>query len=144
LARYALQGLASTAKAKKITLQVDLQEKLPLVHGDPIRLRQVIANLLENALKYTPPGGRVVLDAHVEDDQIIICISDTGPGIPPADQPYLFDKFFRASNVPEEARGTGLGLSIVKSIVEQHDGRIWVESVLGKGATFTVVLPVSS
>jgi two-component system NtrC family sensor kinase len=144
LARYALQGLASTAKAKKITLQVDLQEKLPLVHGDPIRLRQVIANLLENALKYTPPGGRVVLDAHVEDDQIIICISDTGPGIPPADQPYLFDKFFRASNVPEEARGTGLGLSIVKSIVEQHDGRIWVESELGKGATFTVVLPVSS
>jgi len=144
LARYALQGLASTAKAKQITLQVDLQEKLPLVHGDPIRLRQVIANLLENGLKYTPPGGRVVLDAREEDEQIIICISDTGPGIPPADQPYLFDKFFRASNVPEEARGTGLGLSIVKSIVEQHDGRIWVESELGKGATFTVVLPVSN
>jgi len=144
LARYALQGLASMAKAKQITLQVDLQEKLPLVHGDPIRLRQVMANLLENALKYTPPGGRVVLEAHEEDDQIILCISDTGPGIPPADQPYLFDKFFRASNVPEEARGTGLGLSIVKSIVEQHNGRIWVESVLGKGATFTVVLPVSN
>jgi len=144
LARYALQGLASMAKAKQITLQVDLQEKLSSVHGDPIRLRQVIANLLENALKYTPPGGRVVLGIHEEDGQIIMRISDTGPGIPPADQPYLFDKFFRASNVPEEERGTGLGLSIVKSIVEQHRGRIWAESELGKGATFTVVLPVSN
>ena len=143
LAQYALQGLASMANAKQITLQVDLQEKLPVIHGDPIRLRQVIANLLENALKYTPPGGRVVLEAHEEDEQVILCISDTGPGIPPADQPYLFDKFFRASNVPEEARGTGLGLSIVKSIVEQHNGRIWAESELGKGTTFTVVLPVS-
>ena len=143
LARYALQGLASMAKEKKITLQVELQERLPLIYGDPVRIRQVIANLLENALKYTPSGGRVLLKAHEEDDQIIMSVSDTGPGIPPGDLPYLFDKFFRASNVPEEARGTGLGLSIVKSIVEQHNGRIWAESELGKGATFTVVLPIS-
>jgi signal transduction histidine kinase len=68
-------------------------------------------------------------------------VSDTGPGIPPADQPYLFDKFFRASNVPESVPGTGLGLSIVKSIVDNHRGRIWVDSTLGAGTTFTVVLP---
>jgi signal transduction histidine kinase len=68
-------------------------------------------------------------------------VSDNGPGIPPADQPYLFDKFFRASNTPEEVTGTGLGLSIVKSIVDNHHGRIWVDSKVGEGSTFTVVLP---
>ncbi|HHH81705.1 MAG TPA: ATP-binding protein, partial [Chloroflexi bacterium] len=98
-------------------------------------------NLLENAIKYTPTGGRVCLEAGAEGDQIILQVSDTGPGIPPADQPYLFDKFFRASNIPNDAPGTGLGLSIVKSIVEQHNGRIWVDSRLGEGTTFTVVLP---
>ena len=68
-------------------------------------------------------------------------VKDTGPGIPPAEQPYLFDKFFRASNVPDDVSGTGLGLSIVKSIVDSHHGRIWVDSALGKGSRFTVVLP---
>jgi signal transduction histidine kinase len=101
----------------------------------------MIGNLLENAIKYTPKGGEVSLSAAVEGDQIILKVRDTGPGIPPADQPYLFDKFFRASNVVGRTPGTGLGLSIVKSIVDHHDGRIWVDSALNKGTTFTVVLP---
>jgi signal transduction histidine kinase len=101
----------------------------------------MIANLLENAIKYTPEGGEVKLEASAEDDQVILKVSDTGPGIPPSDQPYLFDKFFRASNVPDDSTGTGLGLSIVKSIVEQHQGRIWLDSEIGIGTTFTVVLP---
>jgi len=72
---------------------------------------------------------------------VILRISDSGPGIPAADQAYIFDKFYRGSNVPEDSGGTGLGLSIVKSIVDNHQGRIWVDSQLGQGTTFTVVLP---
>ncbi len=141
LARYAVEGLRSSAETRRLKLEIDLPEDLPMVSGDPIRLRQMIGNLLENAIKYTPEGGEVSLSAAAEGDQIILKVRDTGPGIPPADQPYLFDKFFRASNVVDRTPGTGLGLSIVKSIVDHHDGRIWVESALNKGTTFTVVLP---
>jgi two-component system NtrC family sensor kinase len=77
----------------------------------------------------------------VEGEQIILQVSDNGPGIPLTDQPYIFDKFYRASNAPAEAHGTGLGLAIVKSIVENHQGRIWVDSTPGQGSKFTVVLP---
>lgn len=141
LARYAVEGLRASAETRGLVLETELPEDLPLVSGDPIRLRQMIGNLLDNAIKYTPKGGTVGIRVAVEGDQIILKVFDTGPGIPPADQPYLFDKFFRASNVADRTPGTGLGLSIVKSIVDHHDGRIWVESALGKGTTFTVVLP---
>lgn len=115
-----------------------------MILGAPIRLRQMIGNLLDNAIKYTPSGGWVEIEAKAEGDQVILTVSDNGPGIPAADQPYLFDKFFRASNTPQDLPGTGLGLSIVKSIVDSHDGRVWVDSVLGEGTTFTVVLPTLS
>jgi signal transduction histidine kinase/DNA-binding response OmpR family regulator len=141
LARYAVEGLRGSAETKEITLEVDLQEFTPLVNGDPVRLRQMIGNLLDNAIKYTPEHGIVSLTVEAEGDQVILQIRDTGVGIPQADQPFLFDKFFRANNVPEDLPGTGLGLSIVKSIVDNHGGRIWVDSKLGEGATFTVVLP---
>lgn len=141
LARYAVEGLRAAAETRGLQMRVDLPEDLPLVSGDPIRLRQMIGNLLENAIKYTPKDGQVTITASSEGDQVILKVSDTGPGIPPADQPYLFDKFFRASNVADRSPGTGLGLSIVKSIVDHHNGRIWVDSSLGKGTTFTVVLP---
>jgi two-component system NtrC family sensor kinase len=140
LARYAIEGLRGSAEAKEITLEVDLQEHAPLVNGDPVRLRQMIGNLLDNAIKYTPEKGVVHLKVEVEGDQVILRISANGMGIPQADQPYLFDKFFRAGNIPEDLPGTGLGLSIVKSIVDNHGGRIWVDSKLGEGTTFTVVL----
>lgn len=141
LARYAVEGLRARAETKEIELELQLPDDLPLVTGDPIRLRQMLGNLLENAIKYTPAGGRVRLDADEEGDQVILHVTDTGPGIPPGDQPYLFDKFFRGSNVSPDAPGTGLGLSIVKSIVDHHDGRIWVDSKPGEGTRFTVVLP---
>lgn len=141
LTHYALDGIRNALIAKGLRLETKLQDSLPFVYGDPIRLRQMVGNLIENAMKYTPPGGSVYVEAEAEAGQLILRIRDTGPGIPPQDQPYLFDKFFRASNTPEDAPGTGLGLSIVKSIVDQHDGRIWVESELGQGSTFTVVLP---
>jgi two-component system NtrC family sensor kinase len=141
LARYAVEGLRGAADTKGLTLEIDLPEDVVLVHGDPVRLRQMVGNILDNAIKYTPEGGTIHLSVHHEGDQVILRVSDTGLGIPPSDQPYLFDKFFRATNVPEDMAGTGLGLSIVHSIVDNHRGRIWVDSKLGVGTTFTVVLP---
>jgi signal transduction histidine kinase len=111
--------------------------------GNPIQLRQMVDNLLDNALKYTPEGGKIKLGLQQDGNQLIMQISDTGSGIPPLDLPYIFDKFYRASNAPMDTPGTGLGLSIVKSIVDNHQGRIWVDSTLEKGTNVTVVLPVA-
>jgi signal transduction histidine kinase/DNA-binding response OmpR family regulator len=144
LAKYAVEGLRGAAEREGVELVVDLPDELPMVTGDPIRLRQMIGNLIENAIKYTPQGGTVTIDANSEGDQVILRVQDTGLGIPPADQPYLFDKFFRASNIPDDTPGTGLGLSIVKSIVDSHNGRIWVNSRQGEGTTFTIVLPTAT
>jgi two-component system NtrC family sensor kinase len=141
LARYALDGLRSAAEVKQQKVETVLPDDLPMVRGDPYRLRQMIGNLVDNAIKYTPAGGQIVVAAVVEGDQVILRVSDSGPGIPAADQPYIFDRFFRASNVPDDTGGTGLGLAIVKSIVDTHQGRIWVDSELGRGTIFTVVLP---
>jgi two-component system NtrC family sensor kinase len=112
------------------------------LRGNPIRLRQMLDNLIGNAIKYTPEGGEITVELEEQSDQVIARISDTGPGIPPADQPHIFEKFYRASNVPKGVGGSGLGLAIVKSIVDNHHGRIWVESVVGHGTTFVVVLPI--
>jgi signal transduction histidine kinase/DNA-binding response OmpR family regulator len=138
---YALDSLRSRAAEKSQKLIEDIPENLPQVLGNPIRLRQVASNLILNAIKYTPEGGSVTINARAEGNQIILQVIDNGIGIPPADQPYIFDKFYRASNLPTNVPGTGLGLAIVKSIVENHLGRIWVESTLGQGTTFTIVLP---
>lgn len=139
-----VDGLRSHYTEKAQSLELDFQDSLPLVQGNPLRLRQLFENLLSNAIKYTPAAGAIGVQARAEGGQIIIRVRDTGVGIPPADQPYIFDKLYRASNVPEESSGTGLGLSIVKSIVESHRGRIWADSTLGEGTTFTVVLPTMS
>jgi two-component system NtrC family sensor kinase len=139
--RYAADGMHARAELKHQTLQVEVPDDLPRVFGNPPRLRQMLSNLMDNAIKYTPPGGQVFVRARVENDLIIVTVSDSGVGIPASDQPYIFDKFFRASNARQDYSGTGLGLSIVKSIVENHDGRIWVDSAPDKGTTFTIVLP---
>jgi signal transduction histidine kinase len=85
----------------------------------------------------------VSVSADVEQNQIILQVGDTGIGIPSLDLPYIFDKFYRASNASGEMVGTGLGLAIVKSIVDNHQGRVWVDSTVGKGTTFTIVLPLN-
>ena len=142
IVRYTVESMQNKAGVKDQILKAEIPEGLPHVLGNPVRLRQLVANLLENAITFTPPGGEINVLAGAEDGQIILRVSDNGIGIPPADQPYVFDKFYRGSNAPPESPGVGLGLSIVKSIVESHRGRIWVESTLGQGTTFTVVLPV--
>lgn len=141
--QYAIEGLHNRFDGKDLNLSVEIPENLPPVLGNPIRLRQMVANMLGNAIKYTPARGHISIRALSKDGQIILEMKDDGPGISPADLPHIFDKFYRGSNVALEIPGTGLGLSIVKSIVENHRGRIWVDSIPGKGACFTVVLPVA-
>jgi two-component system NtrC family sensor kinase len=95
-----------------------------------------------NAIKYSHTNGEIYISIHAEGDQVILQVTDQGPGIPPADQPRIFDKFYRGTNVDSGIEGSGLGLAIVKNIVESHQGRIWVESAIGKGSSFFIVLPV--
>ena len=141
--RYSLETVGGQISEKHLNMHLDLPMNIPPIRGNPIRLRQVLDNLVGNAIKYTPEGGEITIQMEVQDEQVIFRISDNGPGIPPADQPHIFEKFYRASNVPKGVGGSGLGLAIVKSIVDSHQGRIWVESLLGKGSTFTVVLPLT-
>jgi signal transduction histidine kinase len=122
-------------------VQTQISPALPALRANPVRLRQVFDNLVGNAIKYSNDHGAVAVVMQAEDDQIIMQVTDNGPGIPPKDQAHIFDKFYRASNVSSKS-GSGLGLAIVKSIVEAHQGRVWVESVVGKGSSFFVVLPV--
>lgn len=143
LARYAVEGMRAAAEAKGLSLHADLPDSLPMVWGAPIRLRQMIGNLIDNAIKYTPGGGKVTVAAKQESQQVILTVEDTGVGVPPEEQPYLFDKFYRASNAPADLQGTGLGLSIVKSIVDNHGGRVWIDSQPGEGTVFNVVLPTA-
>jgi PAS domain S-box-containing protein len=140
--RYTLDTLGGQIADKHQNLHLNLPMDIPQMRGNPIRLRQMLDNLIGNAIKYTPENGDINIDLEVESEQVILRISDTGPGIPPGDQPHIFEKFYRASNVPKGVGGSGLGLAIVKSIVDNHLGRIWVESLLGQGSTFTVVLPL--
>jgi two-component system, OmpR family, phosphate regulon sensor histidine kinase PhoR len=139
--RFTLDNLGHQIQDKKQDMQVNIAENLPVLRGNPIRLRQLMDNLLVNAVKYTPVGGKITVDLRAEADQIIFEVADTGVGIPSADQVHIFEKFSRASNAPKGTPGTGLGLAIVKSIVDNHEGRIWVESVVDKGTKFIVVLP---
>ena len=141
--RFTLDNLAQQIEDKHLELQTEIAPGLPILHGNSLRLRQVMDNLLVNAIKYTPERGRIKVSMRSESGQIIFEVADTGIGIPPIDQPHIFDKFFRAENAPADVPGSGLGLSIVKSIVENHHGRTWVESVYGHGSKFVVVLPIS-
>jgi two-component system NtrC family sensor kinase len=140
LVYHTIDSLRPRLEEKDLHLDVDVPEELPPILGNPIRMRQMLTNLIGNAFKYTQAKGEICVSARAQGGQIILQISDNGPGIPLADQPYIFDKFYRASNVSGES-GTGLGLAIVKSIVENHQGRIWVDSTPGHGSKFTVVLP---
>jgi len=143
IVQYSIDSLEGSVIEKELHLTVDLPEKTEKVFGDPTRLRQMIDNLLGNAIRYTPRNGEIRVSLQSEIDQVILQVKDTGPGIPPSDQPYIFDKFYRASNIDADIPGSGLGLAIVKTIVENHQGRVWVDSTLGQGSTFTVVFPVA-
>jgi signal transduction histidine kinase len=118
---------------------------VPALVGDRLRLYQVLENLVSNALKFTPQGGSVEIKTTTEGESVLIEVADNGIGIPIADQPRLFERFFRSSAATDQAiPGTGLGLAIVKAIVEAHNGRITVVSAEGHGTTFRVELPIAA
>ena len=131
--KLALETLEGQFRLNDQTLQLDVGKDLPELHANPIRLRQLLDNLLGNAAKYSPSGSTIRVSIQDEDSWIILSVADEGPGIPQSEQGRIFEKFYRASNVPDQTKGTGLGLAIVKSIVDSHQGRIWVESVDGQG-----------
>lgn len=142
----AVEDLRSQANQKNIVLGVTPQtEILPKVIADPIRLNEVITNLVSNAINYTRPNGKVEVSIKISPNDITTTISDNGVGIPSEAIPHLFSKFFRVSNVLQQAnKGTGLGLYISKSIIEKLHGKIWVESEPGKGSRFSFTLPIAT
>jgi two-component system phosphate regulon sensor histidine kinase PhoR len=142
IVQKSLEGQANHAELKKQTLEGQITPGLPLVLGNPLRLGQAISNLISNAVKYTPEGGRISATVTMEDTKVIVKIADDGIGISQEDIHHIFEKFYRVDRPETEGIvGSGLGLSIVKTIIEKHGGRIWVESEMGKGTTFAVVLP---
>ena len=129
---------------KDLALVIDSAPGLPPVRGDSARLREVLQNLLDNAVQYTPAGGRITVSAAAEDGGVVISVADTGIGIPKADQERIFERFYRVDAVrSREVGGTGLGLAIARHLVEAHGGRLTVESEVGRGSTFSVFLPAA-
>ena len=135
-------AVESLADEKKLALRIEVPNNLPVGRGDERRLTQVLLNLVGNAIKFTDQG-EVAIKASATNGAYTLSVCDTGPGIPPADQAKIFEEFQQAdSSATKKKGGTGLGLSIARRIVELHGGRMWVESEVGKGATFSINLPV--
>jgi signal transduction histidine kinase len=138
----AVELYADVAEDKGVTLHAEPCDGLSIL-ADRNRMRQVVGNLVDNAVKYTPVGGRIDLLARVEGDLVAVDVRDTGEGIAEHDLPYIWDRLYRADR-SRSARGLGLGLSLVRAIVHAHKGRVEVHSTLGQGSTFTVNLPAST
>jgi PAS domain S-box-containing protein len=136
--------LRTQATQKDVELSLELPKDLPHhIDADPALFHQAVYNLVENAIKYTPEGGQVFVRVHISGEDLVFEIQDTGIGISAEDMPRLFEKFYRGKAREARARvGTGLGLAIVRSIAERHGGRVWVESVEGKGSTFYLQIPI--
>lgn len=131
------------ALEKDLRISVNLQERLPDIAADRRRLAEVLQNLLDNAIQYTSPGGQIMLSASADAGEVRFTVSDTGIGIPQADQPRIFERFYRVDAArSREVGGTGLGLAIAKHLVEAHGGRIWVESEVGQGSQFYFTVPI--
>lgn len=141
LVQESLEVVRAQAESKEIKLETEIDPSLTPVHGDRKILKQLLLNLLTNAIKYSPPESVVTVVLRSEGNEVLMEVRDTGRGISPEDQKRLFQRFFRAGNAQDEVQGTGLGLVIAKRIAESHEGSISVESTLGKGSTFTVRLP---
>lgn len=141
LVRDAVEILRPQAAARELELTAELEPGLPRVLVDPARVQQLIANLVGNAIKFTPHGGSISVTAETEDSAVRVAITDTGQGIPAENLPHVFGHFWQANKA--DRRGIGLGLAIAKGIVEAHGGRIWVKSRQGEGSSFFFTLPLA-
>lgn len=124
----------------KHTINVDFPEDYPIILGDEDRIAQVMYNLLSNAIKYAP-GGDICISGEVREDKVIVCVRDQGPGIAPGDIPYIFKRFYRADDAQRKTQGAGLGLYLSRSVIEAHDGEIWVDPGTNDGSRICFSLP---
>ncbi len=143
-------SLRPQADTKSIQIEVDVPESLPEVYGDPEKVEQILTNLIGNAIKFSPEGGNILINAKIHSterggdfgDRVAVSVKDTGIGIPPEHLEAIFEKFHQVEgSLHRSVSGTGLGLAITKGLVEAHQGKIWVESDMGRGSTFTFTLP---
>jgi len=131
------------AGQKQVAINIQAPAGLPEINADPDRMMQVMSNLVDNALHYTPQGGLIVLSAQVVDGALELSVRDSGPGIPEDELDHIFERFYRSDpSRQRDSNGSGLGLAIAKSIVEKHDGRIWAKSKLGEGTTIFIRMPI--
>jgi len=145
LLHKAARSLATRAEARGIDLAVEAATDLPPASVDPDRMDQVIRALIDNALRHTPDGGRIVLSARATQQAVQLTLEDSGPGFDEADLPHVFERFYRADESrPRDGGGSGLGLAIARSIIEAHGGRIWAERVPGRGAVLHIEVPRES
>ncbi|MEA1964012.1 MAG: ATP-binding protein [Candidatus Aerophobetes bacterium] len=133
------------SRTDKHNFQVNIPSNLPSIEADKHKIDQVIENLVSNAVKFSPQGGKITVSVEEVDEKVKVSIADNGIGIPEKDVPHIFKRFYRVDNAfTQRTGGTGLGLSIAKYIVESHGGKIWAESEVGKGSTFSFTLPIKS
>jgi sigma-B regulation protein RsbU (phosphoserine phosphatase) len=148
LIQQAISMMAFTAKEKRVGLEVGLDTRIPFVYADPDRVVQVLINLIDNGIKFTPPDGSVMVKAcmvEADPNMIYLSVSDTGRGIEPEAKTLIFERLYQDPNSIDNSRaGLGLGLFIAKELVELHGGRIWVASEIGNGSTFSFTLPLYS
>ena len=143
LVQSCVETTQRVANEKHLRVSINLPQSLPDVAADRRRIAEVLQNLLDNAIQYTPAGGEIVVSASAGGQEVTFTVSDTGIGIPQVDQPRIFERFYRVDVArSREVGGTGLGLSIAKHLVEAHGGRIWVESEVGRGSQFHFTVPV--
>jgi two-component system phosphate regulon sensor histidine kinase PhoR len=133
--------LRPQAERAGLDLSISLPANLPLVSADAERIRIVLTNLIHNAVKFTPPGGKILVQAELSEGEVIISVADTGVGIPAGDLDRIFERFYKADRA-RSGGGTGLGLAIAKHTIQGHGGRIWAESTEGRGSTFHFSLPI--
>jgi signal transduction histidine kinase len=145
LIEEAIRRLAASIKRKKITVHSTVAAELPAVVADEEKVDRILANLVGNAIKYTPDEGRITVAVGLEDDHVVVSVTDTGPGIPPEDRERIFERFAQANGESAKRRGFGLGLAFCQLAVEAHGGRIWVEpGDEGLGSRFVFTLPRST
>jgi signal transduction histidine kinase len=140
----ALMLVRDRAARRDITLRHSVDQRLGQIRADERKIKQVLLNLLSNALKFTPEGGQVEVRASIVDGMAELSVADTGVGIAPEDQEAVFEEFRQVGTSAKRVEGTGLGLALSRKFIELHGGRIWVQSQVGVGSTFTFTLPLTT